>query len=166
MLSDECILRKKTFTTKKQSMQNRIFREMFQCSSICICPQDLFGIDTIRGQQPGAVRQRVEQLGGSLNIQKFTMRLLVGVNWRELPLADSIDGIVNHSKDRLGQNAVRNRAVSFVTLDSVSRASGQVIDFKCLLKHDSSQLCSEDLHICSEPLWDVMEQAIPSSLQE
>lgn len=48
----------------------------------------------------------------------------------------------------------------------MSRVSGQVIDFKCLLKHDSSQLYSEDLHICSEPLWDVVKQEIPLSLQE
>lgn len=61
MLSDMCILSKKTFMTKKQSALNRIFREMFQCSSVCICPEDLFGIDTIRGQQPGALRQLVER---------------------------------------------------------------------------------------------------------
>lgn len=76
------------------------------------------------------------------------MWLLVGVCWGKLPQGDSIEGIVNHSKDRLVQNVVRNRAVSVVTGDSVSRTSGQVIDFKCLLKHNSSQLCSEDLHIC------------------
>lgn len=120
---------------------------MFQCSSVCICPEDLFGIDTIRGQQPGALRQVVERW----KFQHSKVHNVV-VGGSVLPQGDSIEGIGNHSKDRLFQNVVRNCPVSVYTGDSVSRASGQVIDFKCLLKHDTSQLCSEDLHICSEPL--------------